>query len=564
MPSKLTHYINSAKNSSVWLLIVGGFTAVLGLFTLLGWHLSHVVILRLFPDFVFMQYSIAWAFFLCGAALILLTFGWSRIAWCCGIVVFSFGLATLFEYIWGFNLGIDDFFVRNFLTTKVSYQNHTVTETALSNLCFVLSGASLIMMADSLLSKHRPLILSHMGSIIVALSILAFFGYLSGISAIANEKRLTLMTVHVATGFIALGIGINIFAWHDNKSHKRGIPQWLPFPVGICLLTASLCLWQEIVVQERLHAKPSFLPAAVLMVGFLTSSLVALVIYVAQTARSRAKEMELINRELAKQIAERHLAEEKLKASKLELERSNRELEDFASVASHDLQEPLRKIQAFGDRLKAICQENLNDEARDCLERMQDAAKRMQNFINELLTFSQVSTQAQTFLLTDLTKITQEVLADLEVRIEQTGGQIKLESLPSIDADPMQMRQLIQNLISNALKFHHKGEAPVIKIYSKLLKGKNLPLPANLSANGFCQFIVEDNGIGFDEKHLDRIFTVFQRLHGRSEYEGTGIGLATCRKIAERHGGSITAKSVAGQGATFIVTLPTKQPKQKS
>ena len=564
MAYKLNDCIHLAKSPFSWLSIAGGFVAVLGLFTLLGWHLGHALLLRLFPNFVLIQYSAACAFLISGIAFILIVLGRLRLALFCGIVVFCFGFATLFEYIWGIDLGIDRFFIKNFLNTKISYQNHTVTETALSNLCFILSGASFMIMASSFLSKHRPLILSHIGSIIVALSILTFFGHLSGISVIAIEERLTLMTVHVATGFIALGIGINIFAWHDNKNHKQGIPSWLPFPIGIGLLTASLCLWQEIIAQERIHEKSSFLPTAILMVGFLTSSLVALVIYIAQTARSRAKEMELINRELAEQIAERHLAEEKLKASKLELERSNRELEDFASVASHDLQEPLRKIQAFGDRLKTICQENLDDEARDCLERMRAAAKRMQNFINDLLTFSRVSTQAQSFLSIDLAKVTQEVLADLEVRIEQTGGQIKLESLPILEADPMQMRQLIQNLISNALKFHHKGEAPVVKIYSKLLKLNNSILPPNLTANEFCQFIVEDNGIGFDEKHLDRIFTVFQRLHSRGEYEGTGIGLATCRKIAERHGGNITAKSVAGQGATFIVTLPMKQPRLKN
>jgi signal transduction histidine kinase len=145
--------------------------------------------------------------------------------------------------------------------------------------------------------------------------------------------------------------------------------------------------------------------------------------------------------------------------------------------------------------------------------------------------------------------VAQEVMSDLEVRIQEVGGQVNVENLPRIEADPTQMRQLLQNLIANALKFHRQDQPPVVKVHA-----------GNASPNGSCQIFVEDNGIGFDEKYLDRIFQVFQRLHGRSEYEGSGVGLATCRKIVERHGGTISARSAPGQGATFIVTLPLRQP----
>jgi PAS domain S-box-containing protein len=246
---------------------------------------------------------------------------------------------------------------------------------------------------------------------------------------------------------------------------------------------------------------------------------------------------------IARDIRERKRAEEELHSAMRRLEASNRELEDFAYVASHDLQEPLRKIQAFGDRLKAKHAAELDAQARDYIERMQAAAKRMQILINDLLSFSRVTTKAQPFVPVDLGVVAHEVAHDLELRAHDAGGEIVIGALPSIDADPLQMRQLLQNLASNALKFHRQGVPPRVEIYGDAFDGR-------------VQIVVADNGIGFDEKYADRIFTMFERLHGRGTYEGTGIGLAICRKIAERHGGEIAARSTPGEGSTFVVTLP--------
>jgi len=258
---------------------------------------------------------------------------------------------------------------------------------------------------------------------------------------------------------------------------------------------------------------------------------------------------------------ERQRAQDRLARTADMLSQSNRELQDFASVASHDLQEPLRKIQAFGDRLKQKCEGQLSEAGNDYLARMLNAASRMQTLINDLLTFSRVTTKALPFSKVDLNAIARDVLSDLEVRIEQTGGNVELSDLPVIDADPLQMRQLFQNLIANALKFRKPDQPSIVKIFaecnSQIAEGATWAL-ANAET---WQISVADNGIGFDEKYLDRIFTVFQRLHGRNNYEGTGVGLAVCRRIVERHHGSITAKSKPGQGATFIVKLPSTQPK---
>lgn len=262
-----------------------------------------------------------------------------------------------------------------------------------------------------------------------------------------------------------------------------------------------------------------------------------------------------------KDITERKRTHDTLARKAAELARSNAELEQFAYVASHDLQEPLRKIQAFGDRLKSKLDTTTLQEGKDYLERMQSAAARMQRLINDLLTFSRVISKSQPFAPVDLALVTKEVLGDLEVRIEQTKAHVDVGQLPTIEADPMQMRQLLQNLIGNALKFQAPNNKPVININAQTVRR-----PFNAGAEGgveqeVCELTIKDNGIGFDEKYSEKIFAMFQRLHGRNEYEGTGVGLAVCRRIADRHGGTIEAKGKPGEGAIFTVTLPVARAK---
>ena len=268
--------------------------------------------------------------------------------------------------------------------------------------------------------------------------------------------------------------------------------------------------------------------------------------------------LQQLSEQIGLALAQAQLLERETR-QRLELARSNAELQEFAYVASHDLQEPLRKIQAFGDRLQVKYSEVLTEQGRDYLQRMQNAAQRMQALINDLLTLSRVTTRALPFVTTKLTQVVQEVLSDLEVSIQKADGRIEVGELPILEADPIQMRQLLQNLIGNALKFYREEEPPVIKIYSRPLTDWEQRPAQELNRIERCQIFIEDNGIGFDEKYLDRIFNAFQRLHSRSEYEGTGMGLAICRKIVERHDGTITAQSLPSRGATFIITLPLQQ-----
>jgi signal transduction histidine kinase len=399
---------------------------------------------------------------------------------------------------------------------------------------------------------------------------------------------------------IALGYGIALFngaeeVYRRDPSDGRTAAAWgqetLVDPYGV---TWRVQVWP---LPTELAARHSALPEVTLGVGVVMSVFLCWAIVLARTARARAQDVEFTNQELSQEVAmrqrlteeleeartalelrvqertaelaraneelrgenaERKRAEAALARQAQELSRSNSELEQFAYVASHDLQEPLRKILAFGDRLKIKHSQSLNEQGRDYVERMHAAATRMQALITDLLTLSRVTTRTQPFAPVDLADIMRTVASDMEVRIQQLNGQVHIDQLPTIEADPMQMSQLFQNLIGNALKFHREAEPPIVRIWGRMVQPDDETQQKNGFNQQFCQIKVEDNGIGFEEKYLDRIFEPFQRLHERGRYEGTGMGLAICRKIVERHGGAITARSTPGQGTAFLVTLPVR------
>lgn len=238
-----------------------------------------------------------------------------------------------------------------------------------------------------------------------------------------------------------------------------------------------------------------------------------------------------------------------------ELQRSNRELEEFAFVASHDLQEPLRKIRAFGDRLQQKFSVELGEAGSDYVVRMQAASERMSALIDDLLSFSRVTTKQRPFARVNLNQVMDRVLDDLDYAIEETNADIHIDPLPTIDADGPQMAQVFMNLMTNSLKFHPAGVRPEIRVTNET----HLSSPLPEDEREWCRLQFADKGIGFDAHYAERVFSLFQRLHGRDEYSGTGIGLALCRKIIERHGGTITAQSAPGEGAVFTIFLPMTQ-----
>jgi signal transduction histidine kinase len=279
----------------------------------------------------------------------------------------------------------------------------------------------------------------------------------------------------------------------------------------------------------------------ILLVGFGLAAMVALML-VGRMLQSAA-EVRLANERVEERATELASSNEQLAQANDELGRVNEELERFASIASHDLQEPLRKVRMFAGRVTSEEGPQLTDKGREYLERMNEAATRMQALIDGLLLFSRIKTPARPSERIALTPIAHEVVEDLGVVIDEIGASVQVGTLPTLPADPLQMRQLLQNLISNGLKFRREDVAPVVRVDGSV-------------GDETAQITVTDNGIGFDARFAQRIFRVFERLHPQSDYPGTGIGLALCRRIVERHGGTISAESTPGEGSTFTVTLP--------
>jgi len=271
--------------------------------------------------------------------------------------------------------------------------------------------------------------------------------------------------------------------------------------------------------------------------------------------RERTDELEETNRQLRKEVREHRESEQRLRCALEGIRRYNKELRQFAYVASHDLQEPLRKISAFGDRLASSCGEQLPPEGQDYLGRMLDASRRMQMLISNLLTYSRIATKPRDIADVEMAGVVEEVLEQLSQESAACGAQFEVDDMPSIEGERQYLSLMVHALVDNALKFRHSERTPRIKIAA----GWPLPDGKGQTERLFCRITVADNGIGFDEKYLDRVFQIFQRLHGRDEYSGTGMGLAVAERIAERHGGRIEAASRPGEGTVFTAWLPLRQ-----
>lgn len=248
--------------------------------------------------------------------------------------------------------------------------------------------------------------------------------------------------------------------------------------------------------------------------------------------------------------------ERKIKERTHSLEVSNSELEQFAHVSSHDLQEPLRKIRTFAELLKDGPYENLDDTSKKYIDKINSTAERMSNSLKALLHFTKMH-KVEKFIVVDLEEVVAQVLVDLELLITQKGASVDIAPLPQVKAIPIQMQQLFYNLINNALKFSRKDSSPHIEITARqLLEEELAQYPRLVRFKEYFEIVVKDNGIGFDQSHAEKIFTIFQRLHKKTEYEGTGIGLSLVKKVVNNHNGEVRAVSTPGKGAAFYVILP--------
>jgi signal transduction histidine kinase len=273
------------------------------------------------------------------------------------------------------------------------------------------------------------------------------------------------------------------------------------------------------------------------------------------------QKLKAINKSLELEVKDRIASEEKvndlnkqLLKNIEQLESTNKELDQFAFIASHDLQEPLRKIKIFSDRIVSKYSDKLDEDGKLYIEKMQNSCERMQNLINDILAFSKIAGVKNSLVFSDLNKILEEVLADMDMQIQEKNARIIIDPLPSLFVYPALIKPLFENLINNAIKYSQKNTAPVIRITSNNETLENFP--DSISVKKYCRINIEDNGIGFEQKYAEQIFKMFKRLHGNSEYAGTGIGLAICKKIVEEHHGYISAKSTIDKGTIFTVSLP--------
>jgi len=269
-----------------------------------------------------------------------------------------------------------------------------------------------------------------------------------------------------------------------------------------------------------------------------------------------------MNKALLAEVEERKKSEDKIKSLNIQLlqtidkmEMANKDLDRFAFIASHDLQEPLRKIRIFGGRLSKKYANNLDDEAKVYLEGLQKSADRMVVLIQDILAFSKMSFEKGEFVPSDLNELLEQTLTDLDLAIQEKNATINIEKLPQLRIDPNLVHPLFTNLIGNAIKYAKPNIPPVVRIYSD---------HDEHPGDKYCRIFVQDNGIGFEQKYANQIFEIFNRLHSQSEYEGTGIGLALCKRIVEKHEGFISAISTPGEGSTFIVSLPSAMETVKS
>ncbi len=275
-----------------------------------------------------------------------------------------------------------------------------------------------------------------------------------------------------------------------------------------------------------------------------------------ELVEKRTSELKRVNRELEKEVREKKRMETILKRQTTELSRSNKELEHFAYIASHDLQEPLRKVSNFTDLLAKRYRKQMDPKADKFIDYIIDGAARMRKLINDLLLYSRIGTEGKSFQLTDCSKVLDIVEQNLQIAINETKATVTKNNLPRIEADGTQLMQLFQNLINNAIKFR-SDKSPQIHVEAKkILYNKSMSNKGVEKREGLWLFSVKDNGIGIHPESFERIFMMFQRLHGRGEYEGTGIGLALCKKIVERHDGRIWVESEEGKGTTFYFELP--------
>jgi len=556
-------------------LVTGSAALVLGLLVIVGWYTHNRTLVQVLPTFVPMQYNTALGFILCGAGLVFLLFDRRRAATVAGSLAAIVGSLTLVEYIGQVNLGIDELFMKHDITVATSNPGRMAPNTAI---CFALVGLGIALDLRSRSPSTRSLVKVILGSLAFGLAIVALSGYLTRLETAYGWGNLTRMAVHTSVGFVLLSIGLLSYVWYRDVKGEPSLPRWMPVPIAVAILTATLVFWQALTAEgARIRAQYAELTAltnlaaVMLIVGALLAVAMALAAFLAQRSAHRAREIALANVALQEEVHTRHEAERALQEhrdhlevvvaertreldqARQDAETANRAKSTFLANMSHELRTPLNAIIGYSEMVAEELEDDELDSYIPDLTKINASGKHLLSLINDILDLSKIEAGRMDLYLErfDVAQMLDEATATITPLVQKKKNRLITDFEPDLGtmrADLTKVRQILFNLMSNAAKFTENGTI-TLSARREQQDGQDWRV--------FC---VKDSGIGIPPEKLDHVFEEFAQADRSTtrNYGGTGLGLPISRRFSQMMGGDITVESEPGVGSTFSIRLPAK------
>ncbi|MDE1462751.1 sensor histidine kinase [Spartinivicinus poritis] len=520
---------------------------LLGIVVLIGWHTKTVMLIQLLPTLVPMQYNTALGFILCGIALYFVSKNSLLMGTITGGIAGIIGFLTLIQYIFGTDIGLDELFITHYITVETSHPGRMAPNTAI---CFSLFAVACILYTLNIRKIQLSGVLT---TIIFSLGFTALIGYLIDIKIAYSWGKYTQMAVHTAVGFMLLGIGFTALSWlrefaYNDQAAVKIPPLMTGYAVALAIALFFIDLNLPLgvaaaVIYILLVLYSWFIPShqATYILALVASTLLIFGYFFSQPGSPTW--IVVINRCLAfMAIWVTAYLLIKIKLKEVELKARNHELEQFAYIASHDLQEPLRTIMSYSELITTRYNKILDETGKKSLDFIAQSSNHMSMLIKGLLDYSRIGFNKKPSLV-NCNTLLESIQDDLHPVIQIASATLEVSELPTIKGYPAELQMLFESLISNAIKFRRHSVQPKVKVFA-------------YKENNCWKFIVQDNGIGIEDNVKNKIFVIFQRLHKRNEYEGIGIGLACCKKVVDLHKGQIWVDSNPDKGSSFSFTIP--------